>query len=91
MHVLHFRIFNFLKCNINVNGIYLLLQKMNDRIISLKAHRLSGLKVANIRCFILIKCSEQNIRFNKSVIMSELVKRIRMYSIGRVNIEFFPG
>jgi hypothetical protein len=28
------------------------------------------LKVANIRCFILIKCSEQKARFKKSVIMS---------------------
>ena len=43
---------------------------------SLKAYRLSELnflfilKVANIRCFILIKCSEQKARFKKSVIMS---------------------
>jgi hypothetical protein len=42
----------------------------------LKAYRLSELnclfilKVANIRCFILIKCSEQKARFKKSVIMS---------------------
>jgi hypothetical protein len=42
----------------------------------LKVHRLSELnclfilKVANIRCFILIKCSEQKARFKKSVIMS---------------------
>ena len=42
----------------------------------LKAHRLSELnflfilKVANIRCFRLIKCSEQKARFKKSVIMS---------------------
>jgi hypothetical protein len=28
------------------------------------------LKVANIRCFILIKCSEQEARFKKYVIMS---------------------
>ena len=28
------------------------------------------LKVANIRCFILIKCSEQKSRFKKSVIMA---------------------
>ena len=49
-------------------------------IFSLKVYRLSELiflfilKVANIRCFILIKCSEQK----KYVIMSLLVKRIRM-------------
>jgi len=42
----------------------------------LKAYRLSELnfsfilKVANIRCFILIKCSEQDARFKKYVIMS---------------------
>ena len=42
----------------------------------LKAHMLSELnflfilKVANIQCFILIKCSEQKARFKKSVIMS---------------------
>jgi len=42
--------------------------------IVLKAYRLSELnflfilKVANIRCFILIKCSEQKTRFKKSVI-----------------------
>jgi hypothetical protein len=30
-------------------------------------------------------------QLKKSVIMSLLVKRIRMFSIGRVNIEFFPG
>jgi hypothetical protein len=41
----------------------------------LKAHRLSELnflfilKVAKIRCFILIKCFEQKARFKKSVIM----------------------
>ena len=40
----------------------------------LKAHRLSELKilfilkVGNIQCFILIKCSEQKARFKKSVI-----------------------
>ena len=28
------------------------------------------LKVANIRCFILIKCSEQEARFKKYVVMS---------------------
>jgi hypothetical protein len=28
------------------------------------------LKVANIRCFILIKCSEQEVRFKKYAIMS---------------------
>ena len=43
---------------------------------NLKAHRLSELnflfvlKVANIRCFILIKFSEQKARFKKSIIMS---------------------
>ena len=42
----------------------------------LKAYRLSELNflfvliVANIRCFILIKCSEQKSRFKKSVIMA---------------------
>ena len=45
-------------------------------VLKLKAHRLSELiilfilKVANIRCFILIKCSEQKDRFTKSVITS---------------------
>jgi len=43
------------------------------------------LKVANIRCFILIKCSEQEARFKKYVIMSQLVKRIRM-SVGKIAI-----
>jgi hypothetical protein len=43
------------------------------------------LKAANIRCFILIKCSEQNVRFKKYVIMSQLVKRIRM-SVGEIAI-----
>jgi hypothetical protein len=43
---------------------------------NLKAYRLSELnflfilKVANIQCFILIKCSEQKARFKKYVIMS---------------------
>jgi hypothetical protein len=41
------------------------------------------LKVANIRCFILIKCSEQEARFKKYAIMSKLVKRIRM-SVGGI-------
>ena len=42
----------------------------------LKAYRLSELnflfvlKVANIRGFILVKCSEQKSRFKKSVIMA---------------------
>jgi hypothetical protein len=42
----------------------------------LKAHRLSELnflfilKVANIQCFILIKCFEQKARFKKVAIMS---------------------
>ena len=56
----------------------------------LKAYRLSELiffvfilKVANIRCFILIKCSEQEARFKKYAIMSKLVKRIRM-SVGGI-------
>ena len=43
------------------------------------------LKVANIRCFILIKCSEQEARFKKYAIKSELVKRIRM-SVGKIAI-----
>ena len=43
------------------------------------------LKAANIRCFILIKCSEQKVRFKKYVIMSQLVKRIRM-SVGEIAI-----
>ena len=56
---------------------------MNNKIC-LKAYRLSEsnflsvLKVANIRCFILIKCSEQKSRFKKSVIMVYSVKRIQM-------------
>jgi hypothetical protein len=43
---------------------------------NLKAHRLSELnflfilKVANIRCFIIIQFSEQKARFKKSIIMS---------------------
>ena len=44
------------------------------------------LKVANIRCFILIKCSEQETRFKKicyNVVI--LVKRIRM-SVGEIAI-----
>ena len=41
------------------------------------------LKVANIRCFILKKCSEQEARFKKYAIMSKLVKRIRM-SVGGI-------
>ena len=54
---------------------------------SLKAYRLSEfiflfiLKVGNILCFMLIKCSEQKARFKKSVIMSKLVKIIRMFRI----------
>ena len=36
------------------------------------------LKVANIGCFILIKCSEQEARFKTYAIMSKLVNRIRM-------------
>ena len=54
-----------------------LLNKPNNTgVITLKAHRLSELnflfilKVANIRCFTLIHCSEQKARFRKSVIMS---------------------
>jgi len=48
----------------------------HDKLNILNAYRLSELnllfilKVANIRCFILIKCSEQKARFKKSVIMS---------------------
>ncbi len=54
---------------------------------SLKAYKLSELiflfilKVGNIRCFILIKGSEQKARFKQYAIMSKLVKRIRMFSI----------
>ena len=40
------------------------------------------LKVANIRGFILIKCSEQEARFKKYVKMSKLVKRIWMSVCG---------
>ena len=49
--------------------------KLNHLNLTLKAYRLSELnfvfilKVANIRCFILIKCSEQKARFKKSVII----------------------
>ena len=56
----------------------------NNACLKLKAYRLSELiflfilKVANIRCFILIKCFEQEARFKKYVIMSQLVKRIKM-------------
>jgi hypothetical protein len=41
------------------------------------------LKVANIRCIILIKCSEQEARFKKYVIMSYLMKMILMYRWNR--------
>jgi hypothetical protein len=43
------------------------------------------LKVANIRCFILIKCSEQEARFKKYAIMSKLVKIIRL-SVGGIDM-----
>ena len=60
--------------------------------MTLKAYKLSELiffgfmlKVVNIRCFILIKCSEQEARFKKYVIMLYLMKRIRM-SVGEIAI-----
>jgi len=43
---------------------------LQQNVSLLKAVRIEFiLKVANIRCFILIKCSEQKARFKKSVIM----------------------
>jgi hypothetical protein len=46
---------------------------LNFRLKGIQAVRIDFffiLKVANIRCFILIKCSQQEARFKKYVIMS---------------------
>ena len=56
--------------------IHLFFMKIFFLVHSLKAYSSSNwfflfiLKVANIRCFILIKCSEQEARFKKYAIMS---------------------
>jgi hypothetical protein len=47
---------------------FLNLASCSEHFISIKHWFI--LKVANIRCFILIKCSEQEARFKKYVIMS---------------------
>ena len=46
------------------------IEKYIKGIQAVRIELLFILKVANIRCFILIKCSEQEARFKKYVIMS---------------------
>jgi hypothetical protein len=50
--------------------IYFTIKKSADDLKGIVAQIDFFLKVANIRCFILIKCSEQEVRFKKYAIMS---------------------
>ena len=60
------------KDNVLVNNVCVITQKYTilEPINLLMAYRLSE-KLPNIRCFMLIKCSEQKSRFKRYAIMSQ--------------------
>ena len=59
-----------MNCFLNVHTFYELFKGIQAVRIEIFSLYYLLLKVANIRCFILIKCSEQEARFKKYAIMS---------------------